>query len=230
MNTQEQFNNLQTTIHTAILNCNTRRVSVFNHGYKNKYGKSVMTVVPLKDVTIGQIYAYITGKWAKEATENLRTMKDHKEAQEFKKLNFMYITPNGTFHRRRNSELKERSELMVIDIDGLTDQKEVMRVKAILLADDYFTTVLLFVSPSGLGLKWIIDVGDMDGYSHKDYFHAVSNYLKAAYHIVVDQSGSDISRACYLPYDPECTINPNFINHTIQTPKLNEKISTKTMA
>jgi hypothetical protein len=26
-----------------------------------------------------------------------------------------------------------------------------------------------------------------------------------------DKSGSDVSRACFLPYDPDCFINPKYL-------------------
>lgn len=190
-------------------------VSVFNHGYTNRYNKAVMMVRPIKDTTIEGIYKYIVGHWAKDATERLREIEDHKKAQEFKKLNFMFFTPNGTFSYRRAQDIKERSQLMVFDIDGLTSTDDVQRVKQTLLADEQFDTILLFVSPSGHGLKWIIFVGDMDGLSHKQYFHAVSNYLETKHSIKVDQSGSDICRACYLPHDPECFIKQNDNEHKI---------------
>jgi hypothetical protein len=79
-----------------------------------------------------------------------------------------------------------------------------------LLQDDYFDTQLLFRSPSGDGLKWIISI-DTSQATHGDYFAAVANYILQTYGVAVDKSGRDISRACFLPYDPQAFINPLFL-------------------
>ena len=70
-----------------------------------------------------------------------------------------------------------------------------------LLSDEYFETEMLFTSPSGDGLKWIIPI-DLEEVNHQEYFKAVANYIQSTYGLEVDQSGKDISRACFLPYDP----------------------------
>lgn len=33
----------------------------------------------------------------------------------------------------------------------------------------------------------------------------------AGHGIDPDKSGSDVSRACFLPYDPDCFINPKYL-------------------
>ena len=70
-------------------------------------------------------------------------------------------------------------------------------------------TELLFRSPSGNGIKWIIPVVNNNGHDHEYYFRAVSNYLKS-FGITVDKSGKDVSRACFLPHDPNAFINPKY--------------------
>lgn len=44
--------------------------------------------------------------------------------------------------------------------------------------------------------------------SHAEYFNAVANYLRQTYGLEADKSGKDVSRSCFLPYDPEAYINP----------------------
>jgi len=79
-----------------------------------------------------------------------------------------------------------------------------------LLQDEFFDTQLLFRSPSGDGLKWVIEI-DLSQTSHADYFRAVANYIQSTYGVEVDKSGKDISRACFLPYDPQCFINQKYL-------------------
>ena len=92
----------------------------------------------------------------------------------------------------------QHSNLLTIDFDHLENLQE---LKAQLLNDEYFETEMLFTSPSGDGLKWIIRI-DVSEVTHSEYFTAVANYIKHTYNIEVDQSGKDVSRACFLPYDP----------------------------
>ena len=96
---------------------------------------------------------------------------------------------------------------MCLDFDHL---KNLDALRAQLLEDEYFETQLLFRSPSGDGLKWIINI-DLSQTNHSNYFRAVANYLKQTYSVEVDQSGKDVSRACFLPHDPDCFINQNLL-------------------
>ena len=79
------------------------------------------------------------------------------------------------------------------------------------LNDDYFDTQLLFRSPSGDGLKWVVEI-DLTQGTHAQYFEALSHYLQATYGVSVDPSGRNLSRACYLPHDPDAVINPKYLN------------------
>ena len=97
--------------------------------------------------------------------------------------------------------------MLTIDLDHL---EEPQALKEKLLKDEYFETQMLFVSPSGEGLKWIIPI-DLNRATHQEYFQAVSNYMAKVYEVTVDQMGKDVSRACFLPYDSEVYINPKYL-------------------
>ena len=87
-----------------------------------------------------------------------------------------------------------------------------------LLDDFYLETKLLFRSPSGDGLKWIVPIDPFKHRlgaftlqeAHSLNFEAVFNYIQHKYNVEVDKSGKDVSRACFLPYDPEAYINPKY--------------------
>jgi hypothetical protein len=83
-------------------------------------------------------------------------------------------------------------------------------LKTQLLNDEYFETEMLFISPSGDGLKWIIPINITES-THQNFFQAIANYIKEVYQLEVDKSGKDISRACFLPSDPEAYINPKYL-------------------
>lgn len=171
------------------------------------FTKPISNTHPSDELTLLDVYNYIVGDKAKEATSKLRNLSDVEAARNFKANNFDYITPSGTFSKRSDKCLKEHSQIINIDFDHV---KELEKLRQQLLADEYFDTQLLFVSPSGDGLKWFIEI-DLSKASHVDYFRAIANYLKQTYNVEVDQSGKDISRACFLPHDPNCYINPKYL-------------------
>ena len=167
----------------------------------------ITNVYPYKSITLVDAFRYITGNYAKARTEKLRGMSDAKRARNFKAANFDYCTFSGIFTVRNDNALVEHSGLLCLDFDHL---KDVDGLFVRLLEDEYFETQLLFRSPSGDGLKWIvpINVAEMP---HSDYFRAVANYVRETYGVEVDKSGKDVPRACFLPYDPQAFINPDLM-------------------
>jgi len=192
----------------------------------------ITNTTPHSQTTLRQVYNAIKGNYYKARTEKLRSLltsplscgegsgvrsgEGQVVRQKFKAANFDYCTFSGTFTSRNDKALIKHSGLLCIDFDHLNSSpcggspegdRGVERLFNRLLQDDYFDTQLLFRSPSGDGLKWIISI-DIAKVAHVDYFLSISNYLKATYGIAVDKSGRDLSRACFLPFDPEVYINP----------------------
>ena len=173
----------------------------------------VRNTIPHKSICLLDAYNYIVGDYAKQRTEKLRGIKEPKQARQYKASTFDYCTFSGMFQTRNDKALISHSGLLCIDFDHL---QSVDLLRKQLLQDEYFETQLLFVSPSGDGIKWIISisppVGDLGGFSHSNYFAAVANYILQTYGVEVDKSGRDISRACFLPHDPQAYINPRLLN------------------
>jgi hypothetical protein len=168
------------------------------YAYCSFFKAPVRNVFPAEKMRLHQIFALITSDKYKAITEELRAITDVKEARKFKANRFDYVTFSGTFEKRNDKNLLQHSNLLTIDFDHL---ENIQKFKEQLLNDEYFETEMLFISPSGDGLKWIIRI-DISETSHSEYFTAVANYIKYTYNIEVDQSGKDVSRACFLPYDP----------------------------
>jgi len=162
---------------------------------------------PHKAVSLLDAYNYIVGNFAKDKTEKLRAFGDAKLARTFKVANFDYCTFSGIFTSRNDKALIQHSGLLCVDFDHL---KSVEMLFESLLNDEYFDTQLLFRSPSGDGLKWIIPI-DVTQATHGNFFAAVANYILQTYGVEVDKSGRDISRACFLPHDPQAFINSNYL-------------------
>jgi len=170
------------------------------------YNRPVSNTFPAKSVSLGYVHKLISGSLYSEVTRKLRSITEQTDARKFKARNFDYVTFSGVFKSRSDSELIRHSGLLTIDLDHLTD---VPALKTALLGDDYFETQLLFTSPSGEGLKWIVDI-DLDTDNHLNYFNAIALYIRQRYGISLDPSGKDISRACFLCSDPNAYINPQY--------------------
>lgn len=170
------------------------------------FRKPILNTEPLRAVGIVDIYRYIIGHYAELPTVTLRKFTNKEEAKRYKATHFDYCTFSGLFRKRRAEDLLMHSGLICIDFDHLED---LVGLKQRLLADEYFDTELMFVSPSGDGLKWIIAV-DLQGMEHSRFFRTIANYLAHAGYPKVDMSGSDVARSCFLPHDPHAFINPKY--------------------
>ena len=169
----------------------------------------ISNTLPHKSISLLDAYHYLIGHFARQRTHMLRGISDAQQARRFKANNFDYCCFSGIFSKRNDNALIRHSGLMCIDFDHLPDPDDLFRR---LLLDDYFDTQLLFRSPSGDGLKWIIPI-DLAEHTHGDYFQAVAAYILQRYSVKIDKSGRDISRACFLPYDPDTFINPELLKH-----------------
>lgn len=186
--------------------------SVFSKGYRNKKGKAVMQNCPERTMPLFDIHAYIINpENAELETAQLRELSDKPMQRDFKLLNFKYATFCGVFKYRKAEYLQEESALMVVDIDGMQNLEAAKELKCKLCADKHYETALCFISPSGYGVKWVVERQPLEGKKYRDEISRMYNYVAFEYGIAIDTSGSDICRACYLPYDKDCYINKKYI-------------------
>ena len=167
----------------------------------------IRNIRQFKDLTIMDAYDLIRSNNYRQNTKKLRELLTPEEARRYKAGSFDYVTFSGTFNSRKDEALKKHSGLMAIDFDHVGD---IDQLKKTLLDDPCLETELMFVSPSGDGLKWIVSV-NTEKASHLEYFMAIEKYLDEKYDLKIDKSGKDVSRACFLPCDPQAYINPNYL-------------------
>lgn len=121
----------------------------------------------------------------------------------------------GVFERRADAAIKSYSGLLVVDLDSKDNpQVNPVETKPLLAQDPYI--YVIFTSPSGKGLKLLVRVAEpiarvLDATvlknSHKASAKAFFSYLEAVYGLKADESGTDLSRACFVSWDPELVIN-----------------------
>lgn len=169
------------------------------------YKAPVTNVNPYREITLEDVYQVLTGHYLKYKTQILRRISDKGKNREFKSKSFSFVTFSGTFAQRKEEALKKHSGFLVLDFDHIETPS---KLKLQLLKDKYFETDLIFTSPNGNGLKWVVSIEVSSEYGHGQNFDAINRYIQHTYQIEVDKSGRDVSRVCFLCYDPEAFLHP----------------------
>ena len=192
----------------------SEKFSIFGRGWRNQKGDAVLATKPQQTQDLLWVYEYIKSERARWATETLRSMAEKatkEEMGDFKKLNFEVATFNGIFSYRNARSIIVRSPWLVADIDDLSSTENAREVQQQLIADKHIETGLCFVSPKGRGVKWVLRIPEwLQGKDFKAQFEGLQRYVAFEHGIAIDKSGSDVCRACFLPYDKECFINPQY--------------------
>lgn len=167
--------------------------------------KSTFDSRPAGSMSLTDMYNDIRRGKHKARIEQLRRLKATNPARySQQKTNLPAVAFGGLFDARRKDGLSMASGLVVIDLDHLKPE-ELQAVKVSLMADKH--TALVFVSPSGDGLKVVFRAEFTDDASFKQAWSAIARYLRAIYILEADETGKDISRLCYLSHDPEAYYN-----------------------
>lgn len=139
-----------------------------------------------------------------------------KEERDKLKSKLSYVTFAGIFTKRGIESLKESSGLVCLDYDGVDNIEE---IKDKLIQNKY--THCVFISPSGKGLKLIVKIPKVKcNEEYKEYWNSISKHYNLG---ETDEATKDISRACYLSYDPKPYFNQN---SEIYTERLENTLTT----
>ena len=156
--------------------------------------------------TLPQIVEAIRGDLYEEAVLEIRDlvgMGDKKKADQLKK-ELVAFTVSGTFEGgRKLSFLKTYNPFVILDIDNL--DPEILPYLVLKVKNIDFSRVA-FVSPSGRGLKIIVKVNsgkELHGLAYRQ----VSKFYEKELAVEIDKSGKDVTRLCFMSYDPEIYFN-----------------------
>lgn len=159
------------------------------------------------------IYDFISGvkdgRW-QDGVLSVRNAKNDEEKANLKKK-LEAATISGVFEKRSISGLRNHSGFIAIDLDDIDNPNS---EKKLIEKDPYIYAA--FVSVSGKGLCLILKI---DGTRHEDAFKGIDQYLYESYGMVVDKSGSDVSRLRIVSYDPYIHINEDAVLFKKYPPK-----------
>jgi hypothetical protein len=128
-----------------------------------------------------------------------------KSAYEKAKKALRAFTPSGTFKGRRLLEfMLQYSYIIVLDFDKLSPS-ELIRVREIVCQCPF--TVACFISPTGNGLKVFVCVKS-EPEKHLQAILSIQKYYTLLTGVVIDASGKDITRLCFVSWDRTLYYNP----------------------
>lgn len=147
-------------------------------------------------ISIGQFVDGIrSGRWKTEVTDYRDNPSDEVKKQ------LPAIIPAGRFAKRSKSAVIDTTGVMVLDYDkvGALEDAERLRDKV----KGHPSAVGAFVSPSGNGVKVLVRVDVKDDADVKRAFpQLVKSFSRFGTVNEADKSGKDISRLCFVSYDP----------------------------
>lgn len=164
-------------------------------GVTDKKGVSVTLVKQLEWIQMGKC-SY------DKTIQKLRDTQDKATRDRLKKK-LLAVTWSGTFKERRADALEQYSGVICIDIDNIPDDRLLELKKK--FAESH-RTFAVFISPSGNGLKVLYKTNTKPE-QHQQIFKALEFWLRTDWDVEIDPSGKDVSRLCFLSYDPDIYVN-----------------------
>ena len=169
----------------------------------------------IKDAELKKILETIESNYWKIPIEEIRNCLLNGETVKASKLksNLPAFTVSATFNESRKLEhLDKYNSVIHLDYDKV---ENISQVKQLLCKIKY--TYCVFVSPSGKGLKVFVRV-DSKLENHKEAFNALRGYYDSVVGVDSDKSVKDVTRLCFISYDPDLYINSkapmfNFYNY-----------------
>jgi hypothetical protein len=191
----------------------TSNVSTVNHEQSDEVTNKKMFVglyrnfvKLIENVYLNEIFEEIKTGVYKDDVERLRSAKqigDYALAEKIKSKLFA-ITSSGTFGSPRSkNNIETYSQTICLDFDHIPEY-EIENLKQIV--NNCYHTLASFISPSGQGLKVFVSVVS-DAASHEEVYIQVANYYKALTGYDYDSKCKDITRLCFVSYDPELFYN-----------------------
>ncbi len=180
------------------------------------YRAPITNTVPHAAITLGQLHRVLLNppRPLRERADAARAeYAAHGKSPAYRALKngLDYFTAGGTFApTRADAHLAAGSGLLTLDFDELGGG--VAEARAALLADAALAPALalVFVSPSGDGLKAVLAADPR--HSRQINYERLARHLTKRYGWgpTLDKKTADVSRACFLSHDPAAWLAPAY--------------------
>ncbi|TXI14830.1 MAG: hypothetical protein E6Q66_04745 [Pedobacter sp.] len=161
------------------------------------YRNGITQKIPSLEMNVEDAIRIIRSEKYKTDIDRLRNSSDPHVRNVIKK-NLDYFTFSGKFKKRLTESLIEHSGIICLDFDDINTEEYFDYV----CQQDF--TLACFRSPGGKGLKVLVKI---QPHLHLQSFLALTKFFEVA-SLIVDKSGKDVTRACFVSYDPQAYFNP----------------------
>ncbi len=169
------------------------------------YHHPITTTFSREALSLEDVFLRVATNRYMDVTAELRSLATPKERRDFKAKRLDFVCFSGLFSHRRDDGLTRHSSLLCLDFDHLGPR--LPEARALLADDPCLETELLFTSPSGDGLKWVVEI-DLQRATHRTWFRAIQEYARRTYGLEADANCANESRGCLLCHDPMAYVNP----------------------
>ncbi len=167
------------------------------------YTKPINNTRPHSSISIEETYNQIKSDSYKDVVEELRKITNADLAKSFKAKNFDFVTFSGEFRERKTSGLTKFSNLVCIDFDNIANPKE---AKAKLRTLEHLQPVLLFISPSGNGVKSVYKV-EITLNEISQAYNYITSEVEQMIGLEGDPAPKSVASACFLCWDEDAYLN-----------------------
>lgn len=136
----------------------------------------------------------------------IRKIRSESDQQYWKARLLPAVAFNGNFRELVGHQLIDYSNITALDFDHLSCPEEMESLWKKLTTTPCVRNV--FITPSGRGLKAIVEHDNTDRSKHPDLYAQLLKKFNVA---CSDASCKDIARRNYLSYDPSVWTNPNVV-------------------
>ena len=135
--------------------------------------------------------------------------KDVERAKHYKATNFKRAYFGGVFNGGfKASNMVQPSHIFALDFDKIGTGAALEDARNKLMHDALVQPLLLFVSPSGDGLKMVFALPFDTPQAWRKRLAAVWYYMEKTHGLIADAACKDVNRGCYLPHDANVYFNP----------------------
>lgn len=174
-------------------------------------GPNYKTVMEYPYTPLYAVYQYIIDPaFLGGITQQIRSCSDHAQRAKLKG-SLPYMTFAALMEYRRTEYIIRPTGTLILDIDHLKSFEDAEALKNELFNDQNLKPRLVFVSPSGLGVKAVITrplsafaTNEMGQRNNQNGVNAYFNqHYAARYGTTADPQGSELVKCCSLCHDPK---------------------------
>lgn len=148
-------------------------------------------------------------KYLKGITDEIRKYVDDKAKRDILKASLPYFTFGCQSHYRKTEYVLRPTGLCMLDIDKLASFELAEDLKKTLAQDADLDPKLIYISPSGRGVKALINrplnptmtIVEAQRNNQQMVNHVFNHRYAAKYGVYADDSGSDLVRSCSICHD-----------------------------